>query len=190
MAVNNLKKHYEELLFDELHKKLKCNKMQVPGLKKITLNMGLGGAAVADKKQVQEALEHLELIAGQKPVITLTKKSIAGFKIREGWPIGVKVTLRGDKMWDFIQRLVFIALPRVRDFRGLSRKSFDGRGNYSLGIKEHVVFPEIDYNKANQTRGLDVTFTTSSMNNDQAYELLSGLLFPFKDKIAAQQRED
>jgi large subunit ribosomal protein L5 len=189
MAINNLRQHYEDKLFDELHKKFECNKMQVPVLKKITLNMGLGGAATSDKKQVQEALEHLELIAGQKPVITLTKKAIAGFKIREGWPIGVKVTLRGQKMWDFMQRLVFVALPRVRDFRGLSNKSFDGRGNYSLGIKEHVVFPEIDYNKATQTRGLDITFTISSLNNDQAYELLSGLLFPFKDKIA-QRNED
>ena len=162
--------------------------MEVPKISKITLNMGLGGAAVADKKQVTDAKKDLGLIASQQPIVTMTKKSIAGFKIREGWPIGVKVTLRGDKMWQFLQRLVFVSLPRVRDFRGLTKKSFDGRGNYSLGLKEHVVFPEIDYNTANQTRGLDITITTTAKNNEQAYSLLAGLLLPFKERIAESQK--
>ena len=189
MVVNDLKQHYTDSLFVSLLEELKCNKMQVPKIEKITINMGLGGAAVADKKQVTEALEELKVIAGQLPVITLTKKSIAGFKIRENWPIGVKVTLRNQHMWNFLQRLVFVVLPRVRDFRGLTKKSFDGRGNFSFGIKELVVFPEIDYNKAS-SRGLDITITTSTNDDEAAYKLLCGLLLPFKEKVAKLQKEE
>lgn len=155
--------------------------MQVPKLEKITLNMGLS-EAVTDKKIIAHAMSDMELISGQKPVQTLARKSIAGFKIREGWPIGCKVTLRGQKMYDFFERLVTIAIPRIRDFRGFSPKSFDGRGNYSLGIKEQIVFPEIDYDKIDKIRGMDICITTSAKNNEEAQLLLRAFNFPLKEK--------
>lgn len=155
--------------------------MQVPRVTKITLNMGLG-EAMDDKKVITSAMADLEKIAGQKPIITLARKSIAGFKVREGWPIGCKVTLRGERMYEFLDRLITIALPRVRDFRGLSIKSFDGRGNYSLGFKEQIVFPEIEYDKIDALRGLDITITTSAKTNKEAHSLLDAFNFPFKEK--------
>jgi large subunit ribosomal protein L5 len=155
--------------------------MQVPHIEKITINMGVGEAA-ADKKILTNAMRDLEQIAGQKPIPTLSRKSIASFKIREGWPIGCKVTLRRDKMYEFLDRLITIALPRVRDFRGISAKSFDGRGNYSLGIKEQIVFPEIEYDKIDALRGMDITITTSANTNKEAFALLQAFNFPFKEK--------
>lgn len=155
--------------------------MQVPRIKKITLNMGVG-EAMDDKKVIGFAVSDLEKIAGQKPVITLARKSIAGFKVRENWPIGCKVTLRGKRMYEFLDRLITVALPRVRDFRGLSIKSFDGRGNYSLGFKEQIVFPEVEYDKVDTLRGLDITITTSAKNDKEAQGLLEAFSFPFKEK--------
>jgi large subunit ribosomal protein L5 len=155
------------------------NSMQVPRIKKITLNMGVGEAA-ADKKFITNAVNDLTLIAGQKPVVTLVRKSIAGFKIRAKWPIGCKVTLRRERMYEFLDRLIAIAIPRIRDFRGLSSKSFDGRGNYSLGVKEQIIFPEIDYDKIDSIRGLDVTITTSANTDKEALALLLAFGFPLK----------
>lgn len=171
---------------DEIVPKLKkqfgyTSVMQVPKIEKITINMGVGQAA-ADKKILINAISDLEKITGQKAIMTMAKKSIAGFKIREGWPIGCKVTLRRDKMYEFLDRLITIALPRVRDFRGVSAKSFDGRGNYSLGIKEQIVFPEIDYDKVDTLRGMDITITTSAGTNKEAYALLQAFNFPFREK--------
>ena len=154
------------------------NVMQVPRLEKVVLNMGVG-EAVQDSKKVQAAVSDLALIAGQKPVVTRAKKSIAGFKLREGMPIGAKVTLRRDRMFEFIDRLINIALPRVRDFRGLNPRSFDGRGNYSMGLKEQIVFPEIDYDKVDTIRGLDIIVVTTASTDDEARELLRGFNFPF-----------
>lgn len=155
--------------------------MQVPKIKKITLNMGVG-EAVGDKKVMNFALDDLTRISGQKPVVTLAKKSIAGFKIRDGWPIGCKVTLRGKRMYEFLDRLIAITLPRVRDFRGLNPKSFDGTGNYSLGIQEQIVFPEIDFDKIDVIRGLDVCITTSAKTNEEAKALLEAFDLPLKDR--------
>lgn len=155
--------------------------MQVPKIEKITINMGVGEAA-ADKKILMNAVAELEKITGQKVVTTIARKSIAGFKIREGWPIGCKVTLRRDKMYEFLDRLVTIALPRVRDFRGISARSFDGRGNYSMGLKEQIVFPEIEYDKIDALRGMDITITTSAKTNKEAFALLQAFNFPFKEK--------
>lgn len=155
-----------------------ANVMQVPRLEKVVLNMGVG-EAVQDSKKVQAAVDDLTRITGQKPVVTLAKKSIAGFKLREGMPIGAKVTLRRDKMFEFIDRLVTIALPRVRDFRGLNGRSFDGRGNYAMGLKEQIVFPEIDYDKVDTIRGLDIIVVTTAKTDDEARELLRGFNFPF-----------
>lgn len=154
--------------------------MQVPKITKITLNMGLG-EAIADKKIITHAVGDMTKIAGQKPVVTKARKSIAGFKIREGWPLGCKVTLRGKRMYDFLERLISVAIPRIRDFRGLSPKAFDGRGNYSLGIKEQIVFPEIDYDKIDAIRGLDITITTNASSDDEARALLKAFGFPLKD---------
>ncbi|MED5518629.1 MAG: 50S ribosomal protein L5 [Pseudomonadota bacterium] len=154
------------------------NVMQVPRLEKVVLNMGVG-EAVQDSKKVQAAVADLTLIAGQKPVVTRAKKSIAGFKLREGMPIGAKVTLRRDRMFEFVDRLINIALPRVRDFRGLNPRSFDGRGNYSLVLKEQIVFPEIDYDKVDTIRGLDIIVVTTASTDDEARELLRGFNFPF-----------
>lgn len=155
--------------------------MEVPRITKITLNMGVG-KAMDDKKVITSALSDLEKIGGQKPVVTMARKSIAGFKLREGWPIGCKVTLRGKPMYEFLDRLISIALPRVRDFRGLSIKSFDGRGNYSLGFKEQIVFPEIDYDKIDSLRGLDICITTTARTDKEARSLLEVFNFPFKEK--------
>ena len=153
--------------------------MQAPRITKITLNMGVGGA-VADKKILQSALSDMEKISGQKPVITLARKSIAGFKIRDDMPIGCKVTLRGDRMYEFLDRLISISIPRIRDFRGLSPKSFDGRGNYSMGVKEQIIFPEIDYDKIDTLRGMDITITTTAQTNEEGMALLKLFNFPFK----------
>ena len=153
--------------------------MQAPRISKITLNMGVGGA-VADKKVLQSALSDMEKISGQKPVITLARKSIAGFKIRDDMPIGCKVTLRSDRMYEFLDRLISISIPRIRDFRGLSPKSFDGRGNYSMGVKEQIIFPEIDYDKIDTLRGMDITITTTAQTNEEGLALLKLFNFPFK----------
>lgn len=176
----------EELYKKEIIAKLKkqfgyTSVMQVPHIEKITVNMGVGGAA-ADKKVLTNAIGDLEKIVGQKVVSTKARKSNAGFKIRENWPIGCKVTLRRDKMYEFLDRLISIALPRVRDFRGVSARSFDGRGNYSLGIKEQIVFPEIEYDKIDALRGMDITITTSAKTNKEAFALLQAFNFPFKEK--------
>jgi len=153
--------------------------MQAPRITKITLNMGVGGA-VADKKVLQSALSDMEKISGQKPVVTLARKSIAGFKIRDDMPIGCKVTLRSDRMYEFLDRLISISIPRIRDFRGLSPKSFDGRGNYSMGVKEQIIFPEIDYDKIDILRGMDITITTTAETNEEGLALLKLFNFPFK----------
>ncbi len=153
--------------------------MEVPRISKITLNMGVGAAA-QDKKAMVGAVADMEKISGQKPIVTLSRKSIAGFKIRDGWPIGCKVTLRKDKMWEFFDRLVYIALPRERDFRGLSPKSFDGRGNYSMGLKEQIVFPEIDYDKIDQLRGMDICITTTAKTDEEGRALLHAFNFPIR----------
>ena len=162
------------------------NAMEVPKIEKITLNMGVGDA-VQDKKKVETAASEMELIAGQKPVITKAKKSIAGFKLREGMPIGCKVTLRRERMYEFLDRLITIAMPRIRDFRGVSPKSFDGRGNYALGLKEQIIFPEINYDRIDQVRGMDVIVTTSARTDEEARELLKLFGFPFP--IEAQEKE-
>jgi large subunit ribosomal protein L5 len=153
--------------------------MQVPRIEKITLNMGLG-EAVADKKVLENAQADMAAIAGQKPIVTLARKSVAGFKIREGYPIGCKVTLRGDRMWEFLERLISITIPRIRDFRGLNPKSFDGRGNYSMGVREQIIFPEIDFDKVDKVRGMDITITTSAETNEEAHALLTAFNFPFR----------
>ena len=153
--------------------------MEVPRITKVTLNMGVG-EAIGDKKQLESAVKDLEAIAGQKIVVTNARKSVAGFKIREGWPIGAKVTLRKERMWEFLDRLVDISLPRVRDFRGINPKSFDGRGNYSMGVKEQIIFPEIEYDKVDKLRGMDITITTTARTNDEGRALLKALSFPFK----------
>ena len=155
------------------------NVMQVPRITKITLNMGVGGAS-QDKKLIDGAVADMQLISGQKPIITLARKPIAGFKIREGWPIGCKVTLRGDMMYEFLDRLIAITIPRIRDFRGFSAKAFDGRGNYSMGLKEQIVFPEIEYDKIDKLRGMDITITTTAADDDQGRALLRAFGFPFK----------
>lgn len=153
--------------------------MQVPRIEKIILNMGVG-EAIADKKVMENAVSDLRLIAGQQPIVTKARKSVAAFKIREGWAIGCKVTLRRERMYEFLDRLISIAIPRVRDFRGLSPKAFDGRGNYSLGMKEQIVFPEIDYDKIDALRGLDITITTSAPTDEEGRALLEAFKFPFR----------
>lgn len=154
------------------------NVMQLPKLEKIVLNMGLG-EAIANSKAMDNAVEDMTIIVGQKPVITRAKKSIAGFKLREGMPIGVKVTLRGERMYEFLDRLISIALPRMRDFRGINPKSFDGRGNYTMGVKEQLIFPEIEYDKVDKIRGMDITVVTSAPTDEEAFELLKQLGMPF-----------
>ncbi|MEO9944232.1 MAG: 50S ribosomal protein L5 [Paraglaciecola sp.] len=171
---------YKDSVVAELAKQFNYQSvMQVPRIEKITLNMGLG-EAVADKKVLENATADMQAIAGQKPVVTVARKSVAGFKIREGYPIGCKVTLRGERMWEFFERLVSIAIPRIRDFRGLNPKSFDGRGNYSMGVREQIIFPEIDFDKVDKIRGMDITITTSAQNDAEAHALLSAFNFPFK----------
>lgn len=175
----------KELYYKEVVPKLKekfqyKNIMQVPRLEKVVINMGVGDA-IQNAKAIDAAVNDLSLITGQKPVVTRAKKSIAGFKLREGMPIGCKVTLRGDRMYEFVDKLLNISLPRVRDFRGVSPKSFDGRGNYTLGIKEQLVFPEIDYDKIDKVRGMDITFVTSAKTDEEARELLKLLGMPYRE---------
>ena len=172
--------YYKDTIVSELSKKFGYKSiMQVPRIEKITLNMGVGDA-INDKKLLEHAVSDLTSISGQKPLVTKARRSVAGFKIREGYPIGCKVTLRGERMWEFFERLISIAIPRIRDFRGLNPKSFDGRGNYSMGVREQIIFPEIDYDKIDRIRGLDITITTSAKNNEEAYALLEAFSFPFR----------
>lgn len=181
-----LKKHFLEKVAPGLHKKFAyANVMEIPKITKITLNMGVGAAA-NDKKIINAAKDNLTKIAGQAAVVTNARKSVAGFKIREGWPIGCKVTLRGDRMYEFLDRLISIALPRVRDFRGLNPRSFDSRGNYSMGVKEQITFPEIDYNQVDTVRGLDITITTSAKSDKEALALLQAFQFPFREQKTAE----
>ena len=176
----NLRETFNKELLFQLKEKLGVNNvMAVPKLTKVVINMGVG-EALTDKKHLESAVNDLELIAGQKAVITKASKSVASFKLREGWPVGCKVTLRGDRMYDFIERLVNIAIPRERDFRGLNPKSFDGQGNYSMGIKEQIIFPEINYDNIDKIRGMDICINTSASNNEDAKALLEALNFPFK----------
>ena len=178
--METLKELYVKEIVHNLIDKFKyTSKMQVPKIEKIVLNMGVGDGA-SDSKYIDAAVKELEVIAGQKPVVTTAKKSIAGFKLREGNKIGCKVTLRGERMYIFLEKLIKIALPRVRDFRGISKGSFDGRGNYTLGIKEQLVFPEVDYDKVIKVRGLDVVIVTTAKTNEEALELLSGFGLPFR----------
>ena len=175
-----LKTRYNEELKAQLLEQLGVkNVMEIPRITKITINMGVG-AASADKKLLDGALSDMQAIAGQKPVLTLARKSIAGFKIRDGWPIGCKVTLRGERMYEFLDRLIAIAIPRIRDFRGFSAKSFDGRGNYSMGLKEQIMFPEIDFDKIDRIRGMDITVTTTARTDDEGRALMRAFGFPFK----------
>jgi len=174
-----MRKHYESVIIKAMTEKFGySNALQVPRIEKIVLNMGVG-EATQDKKKVETAAGEMELIAGQKPVITKAKKSIATFKLREGMPIGVKVTLRRERMYEFLDRLVTIALPRVRDFRGLNPKSFDGRGNYAMGLKEQIIFPEINYDQIDKVRGMDIIVTTTAKTDEEARELLRLFNFPF-----------
>jgi len=175
-----LQNFYKETVVKQLQEQFKYdNPMMVPKIEKITLNMGLG-EAVGDKKIIEHAVSDMEKIAGQKVVVTLSRKSIAGFKIRDDMPIGCKVTLRKERMYEFLDRLVNVAIPRIRDFRGVSAKSFDGRGNYSLGVKEQIIFPEIDYDKIDTLRGMDINITTSAKNDEEARALLAAFKFPFR----------
>ncbi len=175
-----LKEFYQKEVVPALSKEFGfTNPMRVPKITKVVLNMGLG-EAVADKKILENATADLEQISGQKVVVTKARKSIAGFKIREGWPIGCKVTLRGERMYEFLERLVDISIPRIRDFRGLSPKSFDGRGNFAMGVNEQIIFPEIDYDKIDTLRGLDITITTTAQTDDEGRALLTAMRFPFR----------
>jgi len=179
--IPRLKDRYERELKPQLIEKFGyTSSMQAPKLVKITLNMGVSDAKT-DSKALDHAVEQMTQIAGQKPIITLARKSIAGFKLREGMPIGCKVTLRGENMYEFLDRLTTVALPRIRDFRGISPKSFDGRGNYSLGVREQIIFPEIDYDRIDQVRGLDITITTTAATDDEARELLVLFGMPFRE---------
>ncbi|HFE38195.1 MAG TPA: 50S ribosomal protein L5 [Gammaproteobacteria bacterium] len=177
-----LKQFYKDTVVNKLREEFNYKSvMEVPKITKITLNMGLGDA-VGDKKVVQHATEDMAKIAGRKPVVTLARKSIAGFKIRDGWPIGCKVTLRREQMYEFLDRLIAISIPRIRDFRGLSPKSFDGRGNYSMGVTEQIMFPEIEYDKIDKLRGMDITITTTAKTDEEGRALLAAFKFPFKTK--------
>jgi large subunit ribosomal protein L5 len=175
-----LQQHYREVVMPQLREQFGYrNIMEIPRLVKVTLNMGLG-EAVGDKKVLEHAQNDMALIAGQKPIVTLARKSIAGFKIRQGWPIGCKVTLRRQRMYEFLDRLINVAIPRIRDFRGLSPRSFDGRGNYSLGVREQIIFPEIDYDRIDALRGMDITITTSAYTDEEGRALLAAFNFPFR----------
>ena len=178
--MSTFKKLYNEQIADSLMKQFNYkSKMEVPKLEKIVINMGVGEGS-HDAKFIEAAVKDLETITGQKPVVTKARKSIAGFKIREGQTIGAKVTLRGENMYNFMEKLVKVALPRVRDFRGISRNAFDGRGNYTLGIKEQIIFPEIEYDQVLKVRGMDIVFVTTAKTNEEALELLSGFGMPFR----------
>ena len=177
-----LQTYYKEVVVPQMMEQFGYdNVMQVPKITKIALNMGVG-EAVADKKVMDRAVGDMTAIAGQKPVVTNARKSVASFKIRDGWPVGCKVTLRRERMYEFLDRLINIAIPRIRDFRGLNRKSFDGRGNYSMGVKEQIMFPEIDYDKIDVIRGMDVTIATTAKNAEEALALLQAFNFPFRAK--------
>lgn len=179
--MSRLQEHYRDTVIGRLQERFGYeNVMQVPRITKITLNMGVG-EAVSDRKVVENASADLALISGQKPVVTRARKSIAGFKVREGWPIGAKVTLRRERMYEFMDRLINVAIPRIRDFRGFSAKSFDGRGNYSLGVREQIIFPEIQYEKIDALRGLDITVTTTARTNEEGRALLEAFQFPFRN---------
>lgn len=188
-TVSYLKKRYLEEVVSSMTERFNYkNVMEVPMLTQISLNMGIGDAKDNPKK-LESAIQELTLITGQKPVTTLSKKDISNFKIRKGFPVGCKVTLRGNRMYDFMERLISIALPRTRDFRGLSFKSFDGRGNYSFGVKEQIIFTEIDYDKIDSVRGMDVTFLTSANSNDESYWLLKLIGLPLKEKPVKEKAE-
>ncbi len=175
-----LQQFYSDTVVPQLKEKLQLsNVMEVPKISKITINMGVG-EAIADRKIVEKAMADMELIAGQKPVQRRARKSVAAFKLRDGMPIGCKVTLRRERMYEFLDRLISIAIPRIRDFRGLSPKSFDGRGNYSMGVQEQIIFPEIDYDRIDSIRGMDITITTTARNDEQGKALLEAFNFPFK----------
>jgi large subunit ribosomal protein L5 len=175
-----LEEFYKENVVKQLTEQFNyTSSMQVPRITKVTLNMGLG-EAVSDKKIVEHAVSDMGKIAGQKPVVNLARKSVANFKVREGWPVGCKVTLRRERMYEFLDRLISISIPRIRDFRGFSAKSFDGRGNYSLGIKEQIIFPEIDYDKIDTLRGMDITITTTANTDDEGRALLTAFNFPLR----------
>ena len=176
-----LEEYYKTTVIPQLTEQFKYGSvMQVPRITKITLNMGLG-EAVGDKKVIDHAVEDMSKISGQKPIVTYSRKSVSNFKLRDGWPIGCKVTLRRTRMYEFLDRLISIAIPRIRDFRGFSPRSFDGRGNYSLGVKEQIIFPEIDYDKIDALRGMDITITTSARSNDEARALLNAFKFPLRN---------
>jgi len=175
----NLQTYYAKTVAPELQKKLSCNAMAVPRITKITLNMGVG-EATTDRKVIEHAVSDMTAIAGQKPVITKSRLSIAGFKVRENYPVGVKVTLRRERMYEFMERLVSIALPRIRDFRGLKPSGFDGQGNYNFGITEQIIFPEIDYDKVDQIRGMNITITTTAKTDAEGKALLEAFNFPFR----------
>jgi len=177
-----LQEFYKETIVKKLQDEFSYKSvMEVPRITKITLNMGVGDA-VADKKVMEHAVSDMTKIAGQKPIVRNARKSIAGFKIRDGWPIGCKVALRREKMYEFLDRLISISIPRIRDFRGLNNKSFDGRGNYSMGVREQIIFPEIDYDKIDKLRGLDITFTTTAKTDDEGRALLAAFNLPIKTK--------
>ena len=179
--MTRLNQYYSDVVVPKLMEQFGYkNPMEVPKITKITLNMGVG-EAVADKKVMDSAVADMAAIAGQKPIVTLSKKSIAGFKIRDGWPVGCKVTLRRAQMYEFLDRLINISLPRVRDFRGINGRSFDGRGNYSFGIKEQIIFPEIDYEKVDALRGMDINFTTTAKTDAEAKALIAAFGFPFRN---------
>jgi len=180
--MSRLQNYYRETVVPQLMKQFGYqNPMQVPKVTKVVLNMGVG-EAVADKKVMDRAVADMAAISGQQPIVTMSRKSVASFKIRDGWPVGCKVTLRRERMYEFLDRLVNVAIPRIRDFRGLNRKSFDGRGNYSMGVKEQIMFPEIDYDKIDMIRGMDITIATNAKSDDEARALMEAFSFPFKDK--------
>ena len=175
-----LQEFYNNTVVDQLKQELGCKIMQIPRITKITINMGVG-EAIGDKKVMEHAVNDMKLISGQKPIVIKARKSEAAFKVREGWPIGCKVTLRREKMYEFLDRLISIAIPRIRDFRGLNAKSFDGRGNYSMGVTEQIIFPEIDYDKVDTLRGMDICITTSARTVEEGRALLSAFKFPLKN---------
>lgn len=178
--MSRLKDYYRVTVVKQLQDEFNYKSvMEVPRITKITINMGVG-EALTDKKVLENAMADMEKIAGQKPVVTKARKSVAGFKVREGWPIGCKVTLRKDRMYDFLDRLITISIPRIRDFRGLNPKSFDGQGNYSMGIKEQIIFPEIEYDRIDKLRGMDITITTSANTAEESRALLTAFKFPFR----------
>ena len=178
--MTRLEQHYRDRVAKDLQAQFSYkSSMEIPRITKITLNMGVG-EALGDKKVLENAVADMEKISGQKPVVTRARKSIAGFKVRDGWPIGCKVTLRRDKMYEFLDRLINFSIPRIRDFRGLSPKAFDGQGNYNLGITEQIAFPEIDYDKIDKLRGLNISITTSARNDDEGRALLTAFQFPFR----------